>query len=138
MGISWIAIGAFFKKAWVWLKEYWQLPFLIAYTLIMWVFFRSKANNAIEILETTKDSYKKQIEAIDGAHKEEIAKRNAIIEEYTKIIEAIEKEYDLEKKALETKKKKEVKKLVEENIEDPKALAEMISEEFGFNYTGTE
>ena len=82
--------------------------------------------------------YKKQIEAIDGAHKEEIAKRNAIIEEYTKIIEAIEKEYDLEKKALETKKKKEVKKLVEENIEDPKALAEMISEEFGFNYTGTE
>ena len=43
-------------------------------------------------------------------HKEEIAKRNAIIEEYTKIIEAIEKEYDLEKKALETKKKKEVKK----------------------------
>ena len=133
-----LAIKTFLKKMWVWLKENWALPFMIAYALFVWIFFRDKAYNAIEVLETTKNSYKKQIEAIDEAHKEEIAKRNAIIEEYAKIIEAIEKEYDLEKKALETKKKKEVKRLVEENIDNPQGLAEMISKEFGFDYTGTQ
>ena len=42
-------------------------------------------------------------------HKEEIEKRDAVIQEYTKIVKAIEEEYAENRRVLEDRKKKEVK-----------------------------
>jgi ABC-type transporter lipoprotein component MlaA len=133
---SWIAVKTFLKKAWVWTKKYWYLPALAVYTLVLWVFFRDKAQNAVDVYLSSRKSYEDQIEAINQAHKEEIEKRDAVIQEYTKIVKAIEEEYAENRRVLEDRKKKEVKKLVEEYVDKPDELAKMIGEKFGFSYVG--
>ena len=133
---SWIAVKTFLKKAWVWTKKYWYLPALAVYTLVLWVFFRDKAQNAVDVYLSSRKSYEDQIEAINQAHKEEIEKRDAVIQEYTKIVKAIEEEYAENRRVLEDRKKKEVKKLVEEYVYKPDELAKMIGEKFGFSYVG--
>ena len=133
---SWIAVKTFLKKAWVWTKKYWYLPALAVYTLVLWVFFRDKAQNAVDVYLSSRKSYEDQIEAINQAHKEEIEKRDIVIQEYTKIVKAIEEEYAENRRVLEDRKKKEVKKLVEEYVDKPDELAKMIGEKFGFSYVG--
>ena len=134
----WVIIKTFLKKAWVWIKKYWQLPVLAVYTFILWIFFRDKAQKAVEVYLSSRQSYEDQIEVINNAHKEEIQKRDRILEEYTKVLEAIEGEYTLSRKNLDDKKKKEVKELVKKHLDDPKELAKLISEEYGFQYKGVE
>ena len=136
MIFSWIAIKVFFKKARVWIKKYWFLPAMAIYTLVLWIFFRDKAGKAVEVYLSTRESYEDQIAVINKAHKEEIKKRDAVLLEYTKIVKAIEEEYEEDKKTLESQKKKEIKKLVEEYVDKPDELAKMISEKFGFSYVG--
>jgi ABC-type transporter lipoprotein component MlaA len=136
--LSWIAVKTFIKKAWVWTKKYWYLPALAVYTLVLWIFFRDKAQKAIEVYLSSRQSYEDQIDAINQAHKEEIDKRDKILEEYSKVLEAIEDEYVLNKKILDEKKKKEVKELVKKHLDDPKELAKLISKEYGFEYKGKE
>ena len=138
MTLTWIAVKTFLKKSWVWLKKYWYLPVMAIYAFVTWVFFRGKSQKAVDVYLSTKESYEDQLEAINKAHKEEIEKRDRILEEYTKILEAIENEYALNKKSLEDKKKREVKELVKKHLDDPKELAKLISEEYGFVYTGDE
>ena len=59
-------------------------------------------------------------------------KRNEVIKKYTEIISALEKEYAENKLTLESKKKKEIKKIVEEYKDNPEGLAKIMSEKFGF------
>ena len=136
MIISWIAVKTFLKKSWVWIKKYWYLPALAIYAFATWVFFRGKSQKAVEVRRTTRKSYEEHLEVINKAHKEEIEKRDRILEEYTKILEAIENEYALNKKSLDDKKKREVKELIKKHLDDPKELAKLISKEYGFEYAG--
>jgi len=135
--MSWLAITVFFKKAWVWLKKNWYAPVVVIYTLVLWLVFR-RGDAAYEVLKVRDKSYKEQIKAINDAHDAEIAKRNEVLKKYTEIISALEKEYAENKLTLETKKKKEIKKIVEEYKDDPAGLAKMMSEKFGFLYTKKE
>jgi len=136
MIISWIAVKTFLKKSWVWIKKYWYLPALAIYAFATWVFFRGKSQKAVDVYLSTRKSYEEQLEVINKAHKEEIEKRDRILEEYTKILEAIENEYALNKKSLDDKKKREVKELIKKHLDDPKELAKLISKEYGFEYAG--
>ena len=135
--ITWLATKTFFKKAWVWIKKNWYAPAVVIYTLVLWLVFR-RGDSAYEVLQVRDESYKAQIKAITDAHEAEIAKRNQVIEKYTEIISALEKEYSENKLVLEVKKKKEIKKIVEEYNDDPAGLAKAMSEKFGFLYTKKE
>ena len=134
--MGWLATKVFFKKTWVWFKKNWYAPVIVIYTLILWLVFR-RGDAAYEVLQTRDDSYKAQIKAINEAHEAEISKRNEVIKKYTEIISDLEKEYAANKLTLEAKKKKEIKKIVEEYGDDPAELAKIMSEKFGFLYTGT-
>lgn len=110
---------------------------VVVYTLVLWLVFR-RGDTAYEVLQARDKSYKSQIKAITDAHEAEIAKRNEVIAKYTEIISALEKQYSENKLVLESKKKKEIKKIVEEYQDDPQGLAKMMSEKFGFLYTEKE
>ena len=131
--LTWLATKASLKKIWVWLKHNWYVPAVVIYTLILWIFFRRK-DKAFNVLKIRSKSYEKQINAINEIHKEEIEKRDAIIEKYKNVLEAIEKDYTEKKKELEANKMKEIKELVEENIDNPGNLAKLISERYGITY----
>jgi hypothetical protein len=135
--MSFLAIKAFLKKTWVWFKKNWYAPVVVLYTLVLWVVFR-RGDKAYEVLQARDQSYKAQIKAINDAHDAEIAERNKVIKKYTEIISALEKQYADNKLVLESKKKKEIKKIVEEYKDDPAGLAKVMSEKFGFVYAKKE
>ena len=115
--VTLLAVNTFCKKTWTWLKYNWKVPFIIAYTLILWLIFR-QSNKAKDILKTRVESYKSQIDAINKAHEEEVEKRNRIFNEYNKILEGLARKFEEEQKELDNKKKKEVKDLVEKYHND--------------------
>ena len=131
--ITWLAAKAFFKKAWVWLKHNWYVPLVIVYTLILYFLLRKKGA-ALAVLEIRDESYKKQIEAINKIHKEEIEKRDEILKKYNVILNELEEKYKKDNIELDKKKKVEVKKLVEEYHENPNELAKLLAERYGLEY----
>ena len=58
-----LTLKAALKKAWVWMKHNWKVPFIIIYTLALWFLFRKK-DAAYRVLEERNNSYKNQIDII--------------------------------------------------------------------------
>ena len=131
--IALVTIKTFFKKAWVWLKHNWKVPAILLYTIVLWLFFRRK-DAVYQVLEERNKSYKKQIDAINEIHNEEIDKRNKILEKYNGILKDLEKQYEKDNLELDKNKKKEIKKLVEEYNEKPDELAKLLEENNGLEY----
>ncbi len=122
---------SFLKKAKDFVVKYWKIIVGIIYAIGVWVFFKGRADKVKEVLKVKEDSYKKQIDSLNDSHAEEIALRDEALDKYHEIIAKIEKEYEGKKENLSEKKKEEVKKLVEENSDNPSNLAKLISDKFG-------
>ena len=135
---SWLAFKTFVKKTWAATKKYWKIFLGVAYGIGVFIYFRDSQKRARDLITAAEESHSKQLDIINKSHEEELKKRDEIIKKYNEIISRLEEEYASSKKTLEKEKKKEVRKLVEENIDKPDALAKMISERFGFEYVGDE
>jgi F0F1-type ATP synthase membrane subunit b/b' len=122
---------SFLKKAKDFVVKYWKILVGIVYAIGVWVFFKGRADKVKDVLKVKEDSHKKQIDALNDNHAEEIALRDEALDKYHEIIAKIEKEYEGKKEELTDKKREEVKKLVAENSEDPSNLAKLISDKFG-------
>ena len=83
------------------------------------------------MLSITKDSYEKEIQVIKSTHEKELQKREEIVFLYQETLKKLETEFSIKTKDLSIKKQKEIKKLVEENKEDPSNLAEEMKKLFG-------
>jgi hypothetical protein len=128
-----LAFRTIVKKVWVWLKHNWYVPAVIAYTLVLWLLFRNKTE-AMDILELRANSYRDQIRVIEDAHKKELKKRDDILAKYHNILEVLEKDYEERSLVLDKKKRKEIKRIVEEYNEKPADLAKILAEQYGLDY----
>jgi hypothetical protein len=131
--MTWLVAKKALKKAWVWLKHNWYVPAVLIYTVVLWIFFRRK-DKAHDVLKVRSESYKKQIDAINEIHKEEVEKRDKILEKYGIILKDLEEQYEKDSLELDEKKKKEVKDLVEKYNEQPDELAKLLAEKYGLEY----
>ena len=59
--ISSLYLSLFFKKTWIFLKEYWQIPFVIVWTTITVVLTRRNTEALKEVILIKKESHKKHI-----------------------------------------------------------------------------
>ena len=121
------------KKTWTWLRHNWYVPAVIIYTLVLWFLFKNKAG-ALKVLEIRSKSYESQIKTIEEAHKKEIEARDQILKNYDNVLTQLEKEYEEKNMKLDTKKKKEIKKIVKEFNDRPDDLAKILAERYGINY----
>ena len=114
--MTWLAVKTFFKKAWAWVVKYWQYFALACYTVIVYTLLRKNKNadNIKQAFKASKKAHKEEVEAINNAHKEELAKRDKIIEDYNKTIMKLDE------------------KIVEETHNDPEGRTARIANEFGF------
>ena len=131
--LTFLTIKTFLKKTWVWLKHNWYVPAVIIYTLALWILFRNKTA-ALEILQIRSESYEDQIRAIESTHKKEIDKRDQILQNYNKILQDLEKDYEEKNMVLSKKKKQEVKRIVKEYNDRPDDLAKILAEQYGLTY----
>ena len=130
--MTWIAFKLLVKKSWLWLKTYWHFPVVLLYTLVLWVFFRKDSAAAIGVLEIRSDSYKKQIKVINENHEAEIKKKEELNKVFNETIEKVEVELKKKNETLDKNKKKRIKEIVEKHSDDPKVLAGLVKEAFGF------
>ena len=121
------------KKTWTWLKHNWYVPAVIVYTLVLWFLFKNKAG-ALKVLEIRSKSYENQIKTIEEAHKKEIEARDQILKNYDNVLTQLEKDYEEKNMKLDTKKKKEIKKIVKEFNDRPDDLAKILAERYGIDY----
>jgi len=127
------------KKGWAWLKHRWYIPLvflLLAVALLLWALTKNGMFVAtlMDILENSRESHKKEIEKLNEIHVRETAERQRILSEYNKNIEKLEKEYAEGNTSLDSAKKKEIKKLVEEGYTDPDVLAREIARLYGLEH----
>ena len=130
--MKWLVFKAFLKKLWAWCKKYWQLLVGMFIPLVIWILSRD-SGKLDEILEKTKESHKKEVDAIEKAHQEEIQKREEALEKCKKTLSEVEKKYKDANKELSSKKRKEVEKVLKENSQDPDEITRRLSEITGFN-----
>ena len=128
-----LATKSALKKTWVWLKHNWYVPAVIVYTLVLWFLFRDKTK-ALEVLQIRSKSYEGQIKTIEETHKKEIEARDQILKNYDNVLTQLEKEYEEKNMKLDTKKKKEIKKIVKEFNDRPDDLAKILAERYGIDY----
>ena len=121
------------KKTWTWLRHNWYVPAVIIYTLVLWFLFKNKAG-ALKVLEIRSKSYESQIKTIEEAHKKEIEARDQILKNYDNVLTQLEKDYEEKNMKLDTKKKKEIKKIVKEFNVRPDDLAKILAERYGLDY----
>ena len=128
-----LATKSALKKTWTWLRHNWYVPAVIIYTLVLWFLFRDKTK-ALEVLEIRSKSYEDQIKTVEEAHKKEIEARDKILKNYDNVLTQLEKDYEEKNMKLDTKKKKEIKKIVKEFNDRPDDLAKILAERYGLNY----
>lgn len=132
--MKWLAIKTAVCKSWVWLKEHWQFPLLLVWTVLVFVFSRRNSEAMLEVLEAKKESYKRQISILNESHKTEILKRDQLIEKYHQTLEKIEEEYRKKSKELSIKQKNTIKEIVINSKGDPDAVKAEIENIFNFTY----
>mgnify|MGYP003116849225 FL=1 len=70
--MKWLAIKTAVCKSWLWLKEHWQFPILLLWTIFVFVFSRRNSEAMLEVMEAKKNSYRKQITILNEKHATEI------------------------------------------------------------------
>ena len=84
------------------------------------------------ILQNAIGAHAEEVEAIEGAHAQEIAERERALEIYHATIHQVEERYKEDSQNLTLSKRREIKKIISANQDDPDALAARISEYTGF------
>jgi hypothetical protein len=132
--MQWAVIKITLKKAWVWLKTYWQVPFLLAWTLVIYLFARRNTDALLQVLEIKKQSHKEEVEALNKSHKDEILKLKGIQAEYLKTIEQLESKFEEQQRKLSEKQVEHVKEVVIKSKGNPEEIKRKIENEFGIKF----
>ena len=123
-------LPVYFKKFWSWAKVHGDIVLVVCVSIIVLILTR-KSTDLAKVISEKKENYKAQISAIENAHSEEIRKRDLALQRYQDAIEEAEKKYKESQNNLDSKKKKQVKKIIEDNAEDPEKITEELSKILG-------
>ena len=130
--MKWFLVKSFLKKSWVWLKEHWQIPFLVVWSILVYTLTKRNTDAMIEVIEAKKESYKRELQVLRTSHNDEILKREKLTEEYQRALELIEQKYKEKEKDLTEGHKNEIKEVVIKSKGKPEDVIRRIEREFGF------
>jgi hypothetical protein len=88
----------------------------------------------LDVLDKSSKSHKEEVDTLNNLHNREIVEKNLILKEYQENLSKIEEEYAKKNEELDTEKKKELKKMVEDGYDDPERLSREIARMFGLEH----
>jgi hypothetical protein len=137
--VKWLAIKTFLKKGWVWTKAHAWVPILGLLGIVGFLLYVITRNSAflaavLDAAAGSRESYKKEVDLLNESHKKEAEEKSKVLEEYNKSLQALEEEYAKRDEELDSKKKKELKKLVEESYNNPDKLARELARLYGLEH----
>ena len=119
------------KYVWGWCKVNWKFLLGLAIPIVIAVVFR-KGPSLGKVFQVAKDSHNGELESLKRAHEEEIAAREAALENYKKMLQEVERQAAEKNQALDSKKRKEVEQLLKNNTDDPEEITRRLAEITGF------
>ena len=132
--MTWLTIKLYMKKGWLWCKHHWKLAAVAAQTLVIWVVARKNVSAYAKVLDTTIESYKKEVEVLESTHNAELQKRNEAIVLHNKALSKLEENYEDSLDNLTIEKRARFIELLALHSQDPELINETIEKEFGFKY----
>ena len=132
--MSWLATKLFFKRAWSFLKEYWQIPFMVIWTIVTMILSRRNTDALKDVIDAKQKSHKKEIEELKSSHRDQILKMKSLQSEYIKTIEQLEKEFKQQDQELSEKHVEDIKEIVIKSKGNPEAIKRKIENEFGIKF----
>ena len=132
--VEWIAFKKAASTCWLWLKNHWQIPFIIAWSMLVYFVSRRNSDAIIEVLNARKDSYEKQLNDLKKRHNDEIIERDRLIKRYHEAVSLVEKKYAEKEKELSLREKKRVKQIVSESKGNPDVIKKEIEKSLGFDF----
>ena len=130
--VSWIVFKAFLKRTRAWCKKNWKL-FLGASIPIIILIIAGRSSSAKSLIAKIREDYEKEIDVIDSAHEKELADIELAQKRYAESVERIENEFLENREELDSKKKKEIQKIISENADNPGEITRRIAEVTGFD-----
>ena len=92
------------KKAWIWIKKHWYVPVLFVLVIVGSAFSFSRNKKLIKMLEINKESYEKQIKAIEESHAAELKKRDELYAKYVETMKKLNEEHEVDLENLSKEK----------------------------------
>ena len=137
--MKWLVVKTFLKKAWAWTKAHWYVPVMVLLALVgllLWAVTKNAAfiNAVMDAFEGQRESYKKEIEILNNTHKKEAEEKAKALETYNENLKALEEEYAKRNEVLDSAKKKELKKLIDESYNNPEKLSRELAKLYGFEH----
>ena len=132
--MNWLIFKTFCKKSWVWLREHWQIPFLLVWSVVIWIMARKDFDAALDVLEAKKKSYNEQMSAVKDSHNKELIKRENLIKEYNELLTRIEKDFETKEKELEEHHKAQIREVVVKSKNNPEEVRKEIERIFDFKH----
>jgi len=130
---SLLTFKLFFQKARLYIKKYWKLVLGVIVLAVVYLTSRSKVHSMAKALETINESHKKEVDAIEKAHQAEVKKIEKARVTLETTMREVEIKYAEAEKKLDSKKKKQVEKIIKENHEDPDVITEKLASLTGFD-----
>ena len=118
------------RKAYSWFKANWYLPAIAVVVIALLIFMPTSAKSLIDMVKKRREIHRKEVEALEDAHENEIIEREMALDRFHTSMEIIEEQFEENKHALDKKKKKEIEKIIKNS--DPDDLTKRISEATGF------
>lgn len=126
------------KKILLILKKNWQILLLVFGFVFSIFLFRRRDQNFVERLEKIQDDHKKEIQKINEIREKERRQHEENESRLKETLALIQSKYDLSKKELDDKKKKQIQEIVEKHGSDPDELAAQLSNVTGFKIIPSE
>ena len=130
--INLLALKLILKKAKLYVKKYWKLALGVVVLIVVYATSRSKAHSMAKALDDINESHKKEVDAIEKAHKNEVLKIEKARVTLETTMKEVEIKYAEAEKQLDSKKKKQVEKIIKENHDDPDTITEKLASLTGF------
>jgi len=129
--MTWLAITEALSKVWSWLKENWKVPFVVAYTIVIWVLARGNTGALRDALDARKEAHREEVNSLKENHKKELESRDQALVNYREAMARVEQEFRRRGERLEEHHKKRVREIASS---DAALVREKIEKEFGFKY----
>ena len=128
--MTWLRIKAILKKIWIWAKNHGELllGILIATTVFLFISRGKKPLDIAKIIETFREKHKKDVDAVENAYKESLARQESAANRMADTIIAVEEKSRQSERELTQQKEREIEKVIEESKGDAGAITRKISE----------
>jgi DNA anti-recombination protein RmuC len=90
--IQLIVAKNYLKRAYIWVKNHWRIPFGLLFVIVTWFFYRQKSVMLVDNLKETRVSHKKEVEEMKKVHEKHIEDRQQSLDAFKEAEKKVEQD----------------------------------------------